>query len=93
MREPPTRDPRAAGPSHTTPIKNEASGEEPADDLSYGRMRLPHERDEDTEDPPGERPLIEQAANDLDAGQVDTDRYNSARIVFGRRNRPDKLKP
>ena len=76
-------------------MKNEASGEEPADELSYGHMRLPHERDEDTdtENPPGERPLIEQAANDLDAGQVDTDRYNSARIVFGRRNRHSKLKP
>ena len=42
---------------------------------------LPHERDETTEAPVPPRKVIKQAAQDVDAGLIDTDNYTRASAV------------
>lgn len=71
----------------TTPQRDEATGGAAAGQRSrdgdYAGMKLPHERDESAEQDTGvehggpRRPVIEQAASDVESGQRDTDCYNA----------------
>lgn len=51
------------------------------------RVKLPHDRDENTHAPQPPQPVIEQAASDVEAGLVDTDNYTRANAVAKRRPR------
>jgi hypothetical protein len=82
--EPP---PRTTAAQSTTPQRDGASGSAAASDRAagggYAGMKLPHERDESAERDPslsqgGEvRPVIDQAATDVESGQRDTDCYTA----------------
>jgi len=52
----------------------------------YSRLALPHERDEGPHRPGPPNAVTEQAARDLDEGQVDTDRYTETGKRFDRRH-------
>jgi hypothetical protein len=52
----------------------------------YSRLALPHERDEGPHRPGPPTAITEQAARDLDEGQVDTDRYTETGKRFDRRH-------
>ena len=52
--------------------------------IRYARLALPHERDEGPHRPGTPDAIIEQAARDLDDGQVDTDRYAETGRRFDR---------
>jgi hypothetical protein len=72
---------------HTTPQRDEHTGKpaphRPNQDEPYVHMKLPHERDESAEQDTsiehgGEgRPVIDQAATDVESGQRDTDCYKA----------------
>ena len=54
----------------------------------YGKMKLPHERDESAH-PPGEpNPVTAQGARDVEQGQTDTDCYDAAGPRFDRKTSP-----
>ena len=53
----------------------------------YSRMKLPHERDESTHGPAKPTAVTEQAAQDVEQGRVDTDRYGEAGRHFERKER------
>ena len=44
----------------------------------YARMKLPHERDESTQQPGTPKPVTRQGARDLEQGKTDTDCYDAA---------------
>ena len=50
-------------------------------------MKLPHERDESTHGPAKPTAVTEQAAQDVEQGRVDTDRYGEAGRHFDRKER------
>ena len=82
----------------TTPQRSEATGvvegSAPARTEPYRNLKMPHERDESTarekpgaHDVDGTRAVTRQAADDVQAGQQDTDRYNAAAPDYKARER------
>lgn len=53
----------------------------------YTHMKLPHERDESTHAPVSPVPVIDQGAQDVEAGRVDTDCYGAVGERFDRKAR------
>ena len=62
---------------------------QPVPDLDAAELRLPHERDQSAVDSAAStpNPVVEQAARDLAAGQVDTDLRNPGGLDDERRRK------
>ena len=56
-------------------------------------LALPHERDESIQAPGARRPVIKQAAHDLEAGLVDTDNYPRAATIVARGTKRGARRP
>ena len=56
-------------------------------DKRYVKLKMPHERDESTHAPAPPNDVTEQAAQDIEQGRKDTDRYGAAGENFDRKER------
>lgn len=54
-----------------------SNGARPPRGNRYGRMKLPHERDESAHRPGEPNPVTQQGARDVEQGQTDTDCYDA----------------